>query len=74
MNGVLRGTYNGDRSAASIKEWALGLLPNHVATVNRQKQVRARSVFSSVRGSAVVDPVVCVVAQNEWGRRIPVLY
>ena len=39
VNGVPRGKYDGDRAAAHIKEWALGLLPNHVATVNRQKQV-----------------------------------
>ena len=39
VNGKAKGAYNGDRSAGAIKNWALGLLPNHVATVNKQQQV-----------------------------------
>jgi len=39
VNGKAKGSYAGERSAASIKDWALGLLPNHVATVNKQAQV-----------------------------------
>ena len=39
MNGKAKGSYAGERSAASIKDWALGLLPNHVATVNKQARV-----------------------------------
>ena len=34
--------YQGDRSAAALKAWALSLIPNKVATVNKQPQLQAR--------------------------------
>ena len=40
VNGKAAGEYGGDRSASAIKDWALGLLPNRVATVNKQAQAR----------------------------------
>ena len=40
VNGKAAGEYSGDRSASAIKDWALGLLPNRVATVNKQTQAR----------------------------------
>ncbi len=40
MNGKAAGEYGGDRSASAIKDWALALLPNRVATVNKQSQAR----------------------------------
>ena len=43
VNGKAAGEYSGERSASAIKDWALALLPNRVATVNKQSQVRFRS-------------------------------
>ncbi len=40
VNGKAAGEYGGDRSASAIKDWALRLLPDRVATVNKQSQVR----------------------------------
>ena len=49
VNGKAAGEYSGERSAGAIKTWALGLVPNHVTTLNKQQQVR---------------PGVCVSAQQ----------
>jgi hypothetical protein len=42
VNGKAAGEYSGERSAGAIKNWALGLVPNHVTTLNKQQQVRPR--------------------------------
>lgn len=44
VNGKAAGEYSGERSAGAIKNWALGLVPNHVTTLNKQQQVRPRCV------------------------------
>ena len=41
VNGKPAGEYSGDRSAFAIKDWALRLLPDRVATVNKQSQACA---------------------------------
>ena len=43
--------YNGDRSAKSLKDWAVGLIPNKITTVNKQPQLD--SFFSQCSGSQV---------------------
>ena len=43
MNGKAAGEYSGDRSASAIKDWALRLLPDRVATVTKPSQARARN-------------------------------
>ena len=44
VNGKAAGEYSGERSAGAIKDWALGLVPNHVTTLNKQQQVGPRCV------------------------------
>lgn len=39
VNGKPAGEYGGVRTAAAIKDWAVGLVPNHITTLNRQQQV-----------------------------------
>ena len=49
MNGKAAGEYGGDRSASAIKDWALRLLPDRVATVNKQSQARAAVALAADR-------------------------
>ena len=46
--------YQGDRSAAALKAWALSLIPNKVATVNKQPQLQAR--YSGHKASGLGQP------------------
>ncbi len=40
VNGRDAGDYSGERTAAAAKAWALGLVPNHITSLNRQPQAR----------------------------------
>lgn len=42
--------YQGERSAAALKAWALSLIPNKVATVNKQPQLQASISFDRASG------------------------
>lgn len=41
VNGKAGVEFKGERSASAIKAWAMQLIPNHVATINRQPQLDA---------------------------------
>ena len=48
--------YQGERSAAALKAWALSLIPNRVATVNKQPQLQARTFRRGLRpGTAIIQ-------------------
>ena len=38
--------YQGERSAAALKAWALSSIPNKVATVNKQPQLQASTLLT----------------------------
>ena len=40
--------YQGDRSARHLKDWALGLLPKHIKSVNKEAQLVGRCFFFPV--------------------------
>lgn len=69
VNGKPGGEYGGERTAGAIKDWALGLVPNHITTLNRQLQVRSGCSFVHF----VYDQSCCmlhlVAVGAEW--RIP---
>lgn len=63
VNGKAAGEYSGERSAGAIKTWALGLVPNHVTTLNKQQQVDEflRRCGGSGSGSGKQKP------RADWG-------
>jgi hypothetical protein len=44
VNGKAGVEFKGERSASAIKAWAMQLIPNHVATINRQPQVHTSHI------------------------------
>ncbi|KAK9821669.1 hypothetical protein WJX74_006601 [Apatococcus lobatus] len=53
--------YNGDRSAKSLKDWAVGLIPNKVATVNKQPQLDSFLSQCTSQGAKAAAWGVCIL-------------
>jgi hypothetical protein len=58
VNGKAKAVYQGDRSAAALRNYALGLLPNKVVTVNREPALRAFLARCGGSGGAKVRTLV----------------